>query len=347
MAMESRPIEEIEADMAEIRAQLSQLDQQESYGPLESVVLDSLVVLKIVKHSKEAFPDLVTGQLLGLEMDGILEATNCFPFPSRGDDDDAEEYGANYQVEMMRHLKEVNMDNNTVGWYQSTYLGTFLSKSMIETQFNYQDTIPKCVALVYDPLQSNEDTFSLRAFRLTDAFMALYRAGKFSQKTLEQSEFSWSQVFEEVPITIHNPLLSSVYLYELESAGAIKSRPAPAVPFLAKNLEFLIEDIDDLSQEQGKYLNYVRQLARQQQQQQTFLQKRKSDNAQRRADGEEELPEDEPNSSLFKTISSPSRLDSLLMSNQTNQYCDQINQYAGQHLAKLYLYKDLSPAAST
>lgn len=347
MAMESRPIEEIEADMAEIRAQLSQLDQQESSGPLESVVLDSLVVLKIVKHAKESFPDLVTGQLLGLEMDGILEATNSFPFPSRGEEDDGDEYGANYQVEMMRQLKEVNMDSNTVGWYQSTYLGTFLNKSMVETQFNYQDTIPKCVALVYDPLQSTDDTFSLRAFRLTDAFMDLYRRGKFSQNILEEAGFSWSQVFEEVPITIHNPLLSSVYMYELESAGAIKSPNTPGVPFLAKNLEFMIEDIDDLSQEQGKYLNYVRQVARQQQQQQSFLQKRKTDNAQRRADGEEELPEDEPNGSLFKSITSPSRLDSLLVSNQTNHYCQQINQYTGQHLAKLYLYKDLSTAASS
>ena len=48
--------------------------------------------------------------------------TNSFPFPSTadkqgGDDDDS----AEFQMEMMRCLREVNVDNNTVGWYQSTY----------------------------------------------------------------------------------------------------------------------------------------------------------------------------------------------------------------------------------
>ena len=32
-----------------------------------------------------------------------------------GEDDDAEE-GATYQLDMMRCLREVNVDNNTVGW---------------------------------------------------------------------------------------------------------------------------------------------------------------------------------------------------------------------------------------
>jgi len=54
---------------------------------------------------------------------------------------------------MMRHLREVNVDNNTVGWYTSTYLSSFLSESLIQDQFNYQTTISKCVVVVYDPLK--------------------------------------------------------------------------------------------------------------------------------------------------------------------------------------------------
>ena len=53
----------------------------------------------------------------------------------------------------MRHLREVNVDNNTVGWYTSTYLSSFLSESLIQDQFNYQTTISKCVVVVYDPLK--------------------------------------------------------------------------------------------------------------------------------------------------------------------------------------------------
>ena len=53
--------------------------------------------MKIVKHCRECLPELVTGQLLGLDIDGRLEVTDCFPFPSRGDEEDDED-GASYQV---------------------------------------------------------------------------------------------------------------------------------------------------------------------------------------------------------------------------------------------------------
>ena len=33
------------------------------------------------------------------------------------EDEEIEADGANYQLEMMRCLREVNVDNNTVGWY--------------------------------------------------------------------------------------------------------------------------------------------------------------------------------------------------------------------------------------
>ena len=49
--------------------------------PLRVVQLDAHVVLKIVKHCKEGFPTLVTGQLLGLDVGQTLEVTDCFPFP--------------------------------------------------------------------------------------------------------------------------------------------------------------------------------------------------------------------------------------------------------------------------
>ncbi|KAI8887804.1 hypothetical protein K501DRAFT_268419 [Backusella circina FSU 941] len=55
--------------------------------PLQSVQLDGLVVLKIIKHCRESYPSDVTGQLLGLDDKGSLEVTNCFPFPSDGNDD--------------------------------------------------------------------------------------------------------------------------------------------------------------------------------------------------------------------------------------------------------------------
>ena len=50
---------------------------------------------------------------------------------------------------MMRKLREVNVDHLHVGWYQSTYLGSFLNRNFVEAQYNYQNSIEESVVLVY------------------------------------------------------------------------------------------------------------------------------------------------------------------------------------------------------
>ncbi len=77
-------------------------------------------------------PKRVTGQLLGLDVGATLEATHCFPFPADDADEDtavessASSASALYQMNMMRCLREANVDHNTVGWYQTAPLGLFL-----------------------------------------------------------------------------------------------------------------------------------------------------------------------------------------------------------------------------
>lgn len=45
-----------------------------------------------------------------------------FTMQTRAEDDEGNEAeGATYQLEMMRCLREINVDNNTVGWYASDY----------------------------------------------------------------------------------------------------------------------------------------------------------------------------------------------------------------------------------
>ena len=126
------------------------------------VQLDALVAVKIVKHCREALPTLAMGQLLGLDVGARLEVTHAFPVPSGRptDDDGNNAHGGGsaaananaseeYQVEMMRLLREVNVDNNAIGWYQSTYLGSFIGSGMLESQFSYQANIGKSVVIVY------------------------------------------------------------------------------------------------------------------------------------------------------------------------------------------------------
>jgi len=315
------------------------------------VQLDALVVLKIVQHAKDHLPDYVTGQLLGLEIGGTLEVTNCFPFPKtateEGDDENESETGVEYQIEMMKCLREVNVDNNTVGWYQSGYMGSFYSESTLETQYTYQDRISKSVLLVYDPLRSSQGTLHLRAYRLTRQFMELYKKQVFTKDSLSKSKISYQDVFEEVPVTIQSSPLVSAFLFELESSARSDKFDSSterlhlglgSAGLLEKSMAFLMECVDDLSQEHGKLQYFQRSLQRQQLQQQQWLQKRKAENAQRRMTGEALLSETgDPGNPNFKPLVEPSRLDSLLLTNQIHHQCEQIKQYTANSFTKLYL----------
>ncbi len=118
---------------------------------VREVHIDGLAVLKLVRHCNESLPTMVAGSLLGLDVDGILEVTYAYPFPAsksdggggRGEDSGENNHrddidGNDYQLEMMKMLREVNVDNNCIGWYQSMYLGTMFTSDVISCQYSYQ-----------------------------------------------------------------------------------------------------------------------------------------------------------------------------------------------------------------
>lgn len=49
----------------------------------------------------------------------------------------------------MRSLRHVNIDHLHVGWYQSTYYGSFVSRALLDSQFSYQHAIEESVVLIY------------------------------------------------------------------------------------------------------------------------------------------------------------------------------------------------------
>lgn len=166
---------------------------------LRSVQVEALVVMKIIKHSSQTFPTTATGSLVGMDKDGVLEVTNCFPFPTVDIPPDGHQeirdlaaaaprakVNAGYQNEMIKMLREVNIDAANVGWYTSTSMGAFVNLNTIENQFFYQKELnERTVALVHDVSRSSQGSLSLRAFRLSPAFMTAYREGKF---TVERSD---------------------------------------------------------------------------------------------------------------------------------------------------------------
>eukprot|EP01133_Synstelium_polycarpum_P014226 gene14226-16785_t len=247
---------------------------------LDVVQIDGLVVMKIIKQCKEYLPELVPGQLLGLDIGTSLEVSNCFPFPNpRDQDDDSNDGIAEYQLEMMRFLREVNIDSNTVGWYTPTYLNSFFNESVIETQFNYQATInQKCVVIVYDPIKTSQGTLSLRCFRLTSSFMDLFKDQVFSRDRLDSANLNFSDIFEQIPIKIHNSQLINALLYELDGADHMTTNfdrlNIGNNIYLEKVVEGMTDCVESLSQELGKVVSYQRNFQQQQFQRNSFIQKK-------------------------------------------------------------------------
>lgn len=152
--------------------------------------------MKIIKHSAQAFPTTATGSIVGMDVGGTLEITNCFPFPVVEVPADSHFDGAApnpaaaaprakantvYQAEMVRMLREVNIDANNVGWYTSANMGNFINLNVIENQFFYQKEMnERTVALVHDVSRSAQGSLSLRAFRLSPKFMTAFRENKFT-----------------------------------------------------------------------------------------------------------------------------------------------------------------------
>jgi translation initiation factor 3 subunit H len=158
--------------------------------------------MKIIKHCSQTFPSTATGAIVGMDVDGTLEITNTFPFPvvevpAESHFDNAApnpaaaapraKANAAYSAEMIRMLREVNTDANSVGWYTSANMGNFVNMNVIENQFYYQSQLnERTVALVHDVSRSAQGSLSLRAFRLSSKFMAAFKENKFTSEEYVQ-----------------------------------------------------------------------------------------------------------------------------------------------------------------
>jgi translation initiation factor 3 subunit H len=323
-------------------------------------------LLKIVKHCHESLPSMVTGSLLGLATgNGVLEITHSFPFPEarpekhrrKKDDDDEDDdatgaaaEGTEYQLEMMRLLRDVNVDNNCVGWYQSMYLGIYSTSSLLENQWNYQqDLSPNAVVILFDPLQTTQGKLVLKCYRLSDKCIEL--------RTKNRNVFvDPSTIFEEIPVVFTNPSLVRALLTDIADGkvdmddGAealVSSLPAPdndlafdrldlsTNPYLEKHLEFLSSSVDELAAEQQKFAYYARQ-----------LHYRSRDENRRNNPKQKRQPREDHRETWATSAEAPKRMESLLLSNQIRTYCHQIDRFTGDGLGKLYLAGGLQPHQS-
>jgi translation initiation factor 3 subunit H len=317
--------------------------------PLAVVQLEGLALLKIAKHCKEALAAnaAVTGQLLGLDVGQTLEVTDCFPFPGADDEGDPAG-GEGFQLEMMRCLRELNVDSNTVGWYQSSAGGAFQAVEVVDTFVSYLESLERCVCVVYDAAAAAAGSLGVRAVRLSEPFVAAYKAGKLTAEGVREGMLTWRDVFVEVPVTVRNSPMAAALAAELAppapaSALDLDRLALDAGPALSRGLTALSDCLDDLAGEQGKLSYHHAALRRHSQAVAAWKLARRQENQARRAAGEELLTE-EPPEGEFKKPAEPSQLDGMLLSAQMAAYAGQVRATAGRAVQKLALLQGLQKA---
>ncbi|KAM6498181.1 translation initiation factor 3 subunit 3 [Amanita muscaria] len=327
---------------------------------IHTVQLDGMVVTKIIKHAREAPSTTAHGLLLGLDLDGTLEVSNSFPLPhhSGEDGDKSNKTIARYQTSMLRSLKEVQADDSVVGFYQATTLGAFFNQTLVNTQAIHQEKLRHGgVVIVHDLSHTAKGNASFRAFRLTAAFLNAYKRSNFSTSSLINHRLTFSSILEELPLKIRtNPLLSSFLGTLTESRTSPLSDATPDAARLSvlppsfsmlevgsmglnRNLEQIVEGIDNYRTEEGNIAYVTRQIARERARADAYIAKRKEENQARVAQGLAPLPEEDV-TRLFKIPAEPSRLESMLLLGQIDAYGKSLGGTSGTGLAKMYAVKD-------
>jgi len=323
--------------MADSRRAL--LDQ---HAKIDKVQVDGLVMMKIAKHCHEEsggmLGDTAQGVLLGLIDNRTVEVTNCFPYPRHPEEEESDEQ--RYQMEMLRQMRHVNIDHFNVGWYQSSPFGSFYTRPLLESQYGYQENIAESIGLIYDPVKAQKGFTCLRAFRLTEEALNLCRDAEYTLDSFKNNKCSYSELFEEIPVTIRNSHLMNMLLCELSDlvpSHAGKQFLDMSTAFsLERQLQATMECVDNLNQETNKMINHQRQAMRMQQQKQVALAKRNQENQLRKQRDEVVLPEDDIHKQ-FKPIPAPPRLDAVLLAGQIEAHCNQMSKFSSQNLAKLFM----------
>jgi len=295
--------------------------KEASEGELKSVEMDALVFLQIMKHCRQHAPEPVTGQLLGMDVGDVLQLTHSFGYVQKGTGYEAEvqgqqDDGEQYQIDTLRRLREVNVDSNTVGWYQTTHLGQFISTTVIETQHLYQTEIPRSVLVVYDSLQAAIGKPSFKALQLTKDFMAMYATVSAAAKA-ELVDIPVQEMFVEIPVVVACSPLAECFLLDwsiadpLVTTSQVETLDVENQAFFEKNVQLLTTSLQDLAEEQQKMVNFER-------------------NAGRKGD-------DKGKGKGYRYNAQPRPLDTMVLSKQIQNYCKAINSYAGDAFSKVYL----------
>lgn len=303
------------------------------------VQIDGQVLLKIIKTTEDNTMNDQSGLLLGIQMGSRLEVTNCFPTPQALRDDDPG--SEKYQTDMLHMLERVNVDNNTVGWFLATSSATLFSTGTLEDQYGFQKNLgPNAILLLVEPYRRGSGRLNVKAYRLTDSFMARERHEGEAQGSFARNVDN-SDILEEIRLQVHNSHLVHAFLYELRDSKVMSTDrmrlDIHVNPYVEQHLESLGACIDEYTIEMGKFHYVERAQTRNEQLKKAWTQKRAADNELREKQGKQKLPDDSAKQPFFKPVPKHPKVDTFLITNRMTQLSNSVLADSTNGFSKMYV----------
>lgn len=298
-----------------------------------TVTVDVQVLLRIAKHYKSSAPASVSGSLLGIDIEKPfkeLRVTNSFGYKTTKSSLDANNASlvggallsaadlkgnstpddfTEFQYQVINTMAETRADANACGWYETTHHGNFLTEALIENQYAFQKEVSNAVVIVYDPFQLKVGNIGFKAYRLSDAAMKRRREAEDNEDEDFFASFPSDLLLEQVPIRVHVSPLVETLLLQYQTGGCnFEALDTDAIsPSLERNVQLLLESLDEFSLQQREMQMYERQTRKAQKELQA------------------------------KNQRIPKSVDTLNLSKQIQQHCQTIDEYAANSFGKLYM----------
>lgn len=332
---------------------------------ITAVQVDGQSLMRIVKHCRDSHSNYgasAWGAILGAEVRGTLEVSNVFGLPGSRERADEEERGTKntmqYIGEMLRLLRQVNIEISPAGLYQGCFLGPFLNSAVVDSLNTLSIMVERenengtAVLIVLDYGQLAQGNTLARAFRLSPSFIDAYRKGKITTQNLVEHRLTINDILVELPLRVVNSSMLNALLTTLSTESVPEPtlvRPtskerlmAPASahitpnymdlnlalePVLMSSIETTFDTLENYASEAGNVGYQTRQIAREKSRADAYVARRRAENETRVSAGLQPL-EIEDVSKHFKIPAEPNRLESMLLLHQLNSASERLGKTA-------------------
>lgn len=308
-----------------------------------SIKIQSSVLLSLIRHTSENYPSLFSGTLLGFDdEEGSIDITHAYPYPYPDQYEGGSfrsRNGTKYQKDILDSLKKLGYGLEFQGWFQSTISGNFATTQLVEGLAQQQLTNKNSFIIIHN-MSSVGKEVELRALRLSSNFLEAFIDGKWKSRDLEQHKLSFLNIFDELPIKVHNQALTNLYLADSDLCATQEEEfdilnLSSNQNVTAQLLESLYSQVDSFNYDQTNFNYYQRVYLKEQSKISQWKQQRKLENLERAKKGEKELDTEEWKTH-FKLPNEPSRYNNMLHSYTIDVLADDILKKCDEELTKSF-----------